>query len=332
MFLSKDQLVNYLLQGHVHLSKKDYGFFHNLQVIIKNNKAITSNQTKLFDKLINKYQKQIRKNDLDPNILITLPWYTQVVESLPEYMEPKIYMDQDLICIKSPFNTKFVNKLRQEHLNFFTWDKTQKIYKSPYSTYSLKQALRLTKFCYDNLKVCDQIKELLDTAQKYEAKIYNPTLVKSNNNFYVLGMNASLAPLLQNINLSDDPKVLFQLSRYGIKIDDSVINEDPKLEFASNYRVVVNIEHLTAMVDWLVELGVEHVILSRDLVYNKKLNLEVRNLLDNKIECSASKDISTSDSKLIVNLGLSSNSPLREKEVSVAKLITISNTRPVSIS
>jgi len=57
----REHLLHYMMKGHVHLSKKDYGFFNNLTYIIKDKNQVTSNQNKLFDKLILKYQRQLRK-------------------------------------------------------------------------------------------------------------------------------------------------------------------------------------------------------------------------------------------------------------------------------
>lgn len=327
---SKDEVLVFLLRGHVHLSKKDYGFFHNLQLVAKNNKPITSNQAKLFDKLLIKYQRQIRKNNLDSDQLLSLPWNINVIESLPEYLDPKVYLDNDLICIKSPFSTKFINKLRQENLNTFIWDKANKIYKSPYNTYSLKQAIELVKLCYDKVNICDRVTNLLEETRGYENKIWAPTLLKVRDNFYVSSINSSLYDAIQNIPLNDEPKTLFMLSRFGIKIDPSIL-KNKTLQFASNYRATVNIEDLPEMVNWLLELGIEHVILSRDLVYNKQLSLEVRNLLEDKISYGTAREINTNKIGTTVNLGLSSNNSLREKDVSLAKIITISNTRPVIV-
>ena len=58
---SKEMLTHYLLKGYVHLSKKDYGFFNNISYITNGKKSITSNQDKLFNKLILKYQRQLKK-------------------------------------------------------------------------------------------------------------------------------------------------------------------------------------------------------------------------------------------------------------------------------
>ena len=64
MMQKKEHLLHYMMKGHVHLSKKDYGFFNNLSYIIREKNQVTSNQNKLFDKLILKYQRQLRNADI----------------------------------------------------------------------------------------------------------------------------------------------------------------------------------------------------------------------------------------------------------------------------
>ena len=328
MLYSKDQLANYMVQGHVHLSKKDYGFFHNLLNIIRDKRPITSNQTKLFDKLITKYQKQLKKNNYDTSQLLDLPWNAQVVESMAEFLEPKIFLENGKLCIKSPFNSKFITSLRQQKLNTFIWNKKEKIYESCLSTYALKKAVELVTKIYGKVTYCQKIQTLIDETKIFDSKYWSPTLVKRHNNFYILATNTSLDNVLGNLQLNDDPKTLFTLSSYGVKTDLEITKDKDFLEFASSYRTVVNIDNLSLMVDWLVYLDVDYVCLSKDLAYNKSISTELINLLKNKILYGTSY---SNQSKNMVRLSLHSKQFYNPSDTPFSKQIFISNTRPVIV-
>lgn len=280
---TKDDLLSFLIKGYVHLSKKDYGFFSNLQYLIKDNQKITSNQAKLFDKLILKYQRQLKKNNLNVDILTKLSWVVPVVETSPEYLEAKISIIGDMIQIKSPFNSKFIQHFRKIYPNPFVWNKDNKAYEAEYSTFALKTAVSNVGKYYDNVKYCETTNQLLKDLQYYDTATYwNPTLVKSGNNFYIAAVNESLLNSISNICLDDTPLTLFTLSKYGIDIDESIIQEDKFKKFASQYEVIVDLEDVSTLALWLKNLKVDQVYTARDVIYNKTISNEVKTALLNQ--------------------------------------------------
>ena len=280
---TKEHLLNYMLGGNVHLSKKDYGFFNNLQYIIKDNRNITSNQSKLFDKLIIKYQRQIKKNNLDIDHLRKLLWRTQVVDTLPQYLEAHLSINYNKIHIRTPFNNKFIQYLRKLNLNPFVWNKNSKVYEAEYSTYAFKLAVVGVNKFFDNIKFCDTSSQLLAELKSYDTSHYwTPTLVRFGNNFYIVAINESLYNALGDISLNDDPGTLFKLSRYGIDVSKCVIGDDNFKKFASQYETVVDLEDVNTLAHWLNVLKVEQVYTARDIIYNKAVSNEVKTALSNQ--------------------------------------------------
>jgi hypothetical protein len=139
MMLVKEELIKYFVNGHIHVSNKDYQFFLNLQKFAGQNK-ITTNQAKLFDKLIIKYQRQLKKEKLDIEFLINLKWKTILVASDSNYIVPKLFIDGDTLNIRTPFNRKFQHMMSGCR-EVFLWNKEVKLYTGTLTTRSLKLAV-----------------------------------------------------------------------------------------------------------------------------------------------------------------------------------------------
>jgi len=330
MFKNKEQLTKYMIEGHVHLSKKDYGFFNNLIFLEHRKQTITTNQLSLFNKLINKYQRQLTKLGHDASALIDLTWEIGVVESKQEFLDAYLSIINDTIIIKSPFNNQFIQNFRRVETNQFVWSSTEKNYKAPFSTFSLKLAhLYLNKF-YKSVKYCETVQKYIDYIQSYaEVKYWTPTLVKTNNNFYIAGLNHAIYEHIKDIQLSDDIKTLFQLSQYGIKIDESITGDDALLNFAGNYIVTYDLDNFRDLVAKLVLLDVDHVFIpgTKFNIYNKNITNEIKLiLLEHNITCSPTNELSSKKGVLI------RNNIRFEDNRNFTKIIQLTNSRPVIFS
>lgn len=328
---SKNDLLSEFIKGYIHLSKKDYAFFSNLKLIIKDTNRITSNQVILFDKLINKYQRQLKRQNCDIDVLLNLSWTTEIVESKQEYLQAKISLSNNRLIIKSPFNTQFVKNFRNINLNEFQWDKTNKYYVAPFSTYNFKIALTCVQKYYTNFVLCDVLQELYNTTLQYQSELWTPTLIKQNGYFYISCLNESLYKAISDIeNLNDDPKTLFKLSMCGINISTSIIDSDSTKHFASNYKLSYELDSLDEIVKMLKLLEIDHVFTSRDVVYNKKINNEIKTKLSQEgISCSAQTQKDKVEGHSVL---FSSNSNVLSFSKKTSKVIHLKNSRPVDIS
>lgn len=325
----KEHLLHYLLSGHIHLSKKDYGFFNNLQYLIKDNQKITSNQVKLFDKLILKYQRQIKKNNLDINHLNQLPWRVEIVETSLEYLEAKISIVGNTIQIRSPFNTKFIQYIRKINPNPFLWNKIAKVYEAEYSTYAFKTAFFSVKKFYDSVKCCEISQQLLSELEYYnQARYWAPTLIESNGKFYIAAINESLYNALGNFDLNDDPSTLFNLSTYGIEVDNDIVGNDKFKKFASQYETVVDLEDMDLLAQWLKFLKVDQVYTARDIIYNRTVSNEVKNTLQNH---SLSIKTYISDIDEGINVLLKNTTYAYMEIKNIHKIIHLTNSRTITV-
>ena len=268
----------------MHLSKKDYTFFNNLSFIIKDKQQITSNQNSLFDKLIAKYQKQLRKHGHELSVLQKLNWDVLVVQTSEEYLIPKIYLDEtDTLCLRTPFNESFIRGFSKrsvyagEYTNPFKWDKDKRIYTSKFYTHALRVAYDNCFKYWDTIEYCDRVKEII-TPLFDSIDTCTPYLVKENNTYYIQNLNVALSNALQGVVLNNDPKTIYTLSRYGVSISDDIIDGDDLLKFASQFVATIDIDELLKC-DYLTRLGITDVILdlnSKDMLY-----VELRDYLKN---------------------------------------------------
>jgi len=328
LFKKREHLLYYMLQGHAHLSKKDFGFFNNMQYIVKTNNRVTSNQNKLFDKLILKYQRQLKKLGHNIQDLIELKWDASIIDSSQEYLDATIYLEENKINIRSPFNTRFVTKFRQVPDNSFVWDKEKRVYTSPYSTHALKIAVTSVKEHFDTVKFSTDLQQLLEDIAPYEQSNWEPTLKRVNGFYYISSINQYLYDVIKDIELNDDPKTLYKLSQYGIRISE-LICDDPLKVFASSYFVTSDLLDIETVVKWLTLLEVQHVFTAREVIYNKPIsNFLKKILLENGITSSVIGSTDRDNGVLFSTRSISVGSVNTKK---VDKIIDFTNSTPIEI-
>ena len=275
----KEHLLHFFLQGKVNLSQYDQKFMHNLQMLIHNNKRVTTNQAALFDNLVSKYTKQLTKLDLAPETLNALLWKTMVVKSTSDYTGAVVTIIEDQITIRVPFNKKFISEFSSLANNTFLWNKEDKLYRAPFSTEALKIAVtRLDKY-FDTVQFCENTKSILDQLKPYEsATIWNPTLVGVHGNLIVAACNPVIGKLISDMDLTLDAKTLYQLSTYGIKVDPELL-VDEKLAFSASNVAEVDLEDIEPVIDWMKEIGCTHAMLGRGM---HGPSTTIKHMLDNK--------------------------------------------------
>lgn len=328
LLIHKEDLLKYFLAGYIHLSKKDYGFFSNIKSLLADKKPFTSNQAKLFDKLILKYQRQLIKNKLDIQTLLNLSWATEIIATTSEFLQAKISCYDDDIIIKTPFNTKFVTDFRKIELKTFEWDKNHRHYIAPFSTYNLHLAVNFVPKYFKEVVFCDVTKGYIDTLKIYEgAATWSPMLVRIHDQYYIAAINENLYDATKHIALSDDPKILFELTNYGVNISDDIIGNDKRLEFAAKYDVKIDLDYLHIMVNMLKELNIKTVFTAREIIHNKEISNEIKlSLLEQGIVCKPHHFHDSSPGVL-----LKTSTGIMYSMKNIEKIITLTNSRPIKI-
>lgn len=337
---SKDKVIRLFLDGTIHLSKKDYSFFYNLSKIIKQRGLITTNQSELFDKLVNKYRKQLQKNQKNPDDIIGLSWDCRVVPTLQEYLHSNISVKDNFIEIRSPFKQDFIKQITRymlpdienpvlEYVNPFSWDKTDRAYKAEYNTTAFKIAITYSNRYFDKTTYCDVAQSLLrQTEELKSVGVWDPTYKKVGDCYYIAACNEILSNHIQNIQLDTEPATLFTLSKLGIKIDENIVKDDYTLRVASKYIVFENIDNINELIGATKLLNVKYVVFGRDLSYQKQIGLELKNLLQNNeimvLPEGNVKEITDDYFYMTLN---SSNT----RHNNATKIIVLKNNRPVNV-
>jgi len=272
MLKTKEQLLTYFT-NHISLSTYDQKFINNLEYLIFKNQQVTTNQKNLFEKLISKYSKQFAKYNLDSNILLELPWLTKIVESSTKYTGAQVSMVRGELILKVPFNKKFISDLRDLENNTFEWNRNNKNYVSPFNTMGLKAIVKLLPKHFNHITYDSNVGKLISEVEKFNADIWNPTLVFVNGYYIIGAINSGIYNNVKDIELNDDTKTLFKLSQLSITIDKSIVSNDPKKIFASNPIAEIDSEDLTTVVSWLKELEVRKVYYGRGLNYHQSISL-----------------------------------------------------------
>lgn len=261
MMQNKEQLI-YLFTTNPRLPQNDRRFFVKIGEIIQSTNMITTGQAQLFDQLIEEHYDQLKKTNLTVEQLLALPWKTKIVETSKEYTSARVSLVEDEIIIKVPFNKRFDKKLIDISDNSFRWDNTLKVYRSPADTYSLKLAHTYLPRYFPEVRYCERLTQILNSITGMEKLVWDPTLIYINNNYYVIATNEIVGEFIKDMDLNADPLTLFKLSRFGIKVDKSIIQTDIQ-KFAANFVAEVDIEKLDEVVEWLSILQVKEVLLGK---------------------------------------------------------------------
>lgn len=331
---TKEQLLYFFLQGKISLSQYDYKFMANLQSMIQNKNRVTSNQATLFDNLISKYNKQLTKNGLNKEELKALPWKTLVVESTEEYTGAYVYLENDSLYIRVPFNKNFITEFRNTKNNTFSWDNESKLYSAKFSTTALKVAHEVLPKFFTSVRYCKSLSNVLDELKAYANHVFNPTLYKVHDRFVVVACNATLAEQLEHVTLSLDFRTVFQLSMLGIKIDESLLTDE--LRFASDRVATMEITDVEKALEYMKRLGCTDVIIGRGLrnVVNANAIISIAERLNmNIIQGIANSLKATSDPQLTSNVMMlqhTSNIGMFEP-AHVNKIVVLKDSRPIEV-
>jgi hypothetical protein len=258
---NKEQLIYYMFTN-LRLSRYDIRFLQNLEKIIVSKSRITSNQSTLVDKLIEKYERQFVKNQMFIKELLNLPWKTLIVETTDEYTSAHIGIVDDNIILKTPYNKAFITAFRSLSQSSFLWDNTNKYYIADLSTFSLKLAVRITGTFFNEIRYSDNVKKIISQQKYYEdVQYWTPTLVCVNGNYMIAATNSALDNAIQHIKLNTELTTLSELVRYGIEVDESILLTDEE-RFAGSYNPKVELSNICDIVPWLKNIKCDYVSVS----------------------------------------------------------------------
>lgn len=283
--LSKEHLIYFMQLGYLRLSKFDLNFVTNLNLNIIQNKPITTNQVELLNKLVEKYKKQLLKHGFNNDLLNSLPWTSKLINSDPNFTNVFISLDNNQIIFRSPFNKKFLQEFRTLNYNPYVWSRDKKYYSCDFSSVSLKILYDIVPRYFTEINYCTELEKIINDVETLRDCIWQPTLVRVNNNHYIFATNERLNNELEQISLDDSMNTLSELAEYHIKVDNSVLNNNKKLVFASNFNPEISTDEIADLIDYLIELKCDCIYYTSSFKVNVKEPLlkELKKVTENHV-------------------------------------------------
>lgn len=331
---TKEHLVYFMQSGMMRLSKYDLRFVQNLQILTLEKSNLTTNQVALFDKLIEKYRRQLHKHGLNDEQIAQLKWEANIVPSDPKFTEAYVTVDSDKIFFKSPFSKKFVDSFNKITNNPFRWMKEKKVYEAPFSTHALRVLLSASSDHYPIINYCPITSQLLNNTEQFNAKHWSPTLINANGNYLIAATNKHVDEAIKDLPLTPSVSCLVKLATHGVRIDDGIINNDPLLKFASEYITDVDFKDVDLLITYLNAMNCDAVF----VVGQASMMIQYRRILISKLkEANIHIDdrnevlieARLSDYKNPVKINLSSNITVHAS--TLKKIIRMKNSLPVVV-
>lgn len=298
---TKEQLIHFFVST-IKLGTYDKRFLSNLEIMhLANKKPLTSNQALLLDKIISRYKKQIEKLEIHVDELLNLPWNSQPIPSIPQFTEVHLLLVDDELILRSPYKKDFVSEFKNLEINAI-WNKEDRFWRMPANSYTLKVTKESIEKHYTKINYCDHINSMLDSIVEYNSKIWDPTFCYINNMFYVVAASSVLQQAIEHLSFEIDISLLPRLQRFGINIDQTVIDEylnhysKEELDFA--ITDVVDFDYKNEkLVDYLLNIKPDLIVFNETLKLSGYLN-KARALLENKIPCT----IRNKSSELVLDI------------------------------
>lgn len=340
----KEHLIYFMQCGVMRLSKVDLRFLHNLNNLILNKNNLTTNQIDLFEKLLKKYVRQLNKHGLTKNKIDQLNWESTIVKSDSNFTDAFIFIENNIINFRSPFNKKFLESLHKIPYNTFRWSKQSKLHYSNFSSIALKIIVELSTKYFSMVHFCEVTNQLLDKLKKYnDIKYWQPTLVEINNRLYILGIsNQVLGSVVSKMELSSDPNCLCELSQYGVSIHKDIINKDPINRFAGEFITEIDLRYIDNYINYLKVIECDAIFLGphynlhggrsnfsmtpyKKMLFEKLLNANI--IVDHNSEEVLSSRVKKYKKPILITLPNKSNTYYHN----FYKILVLQNSNPVVI-
>lgn len=288
MYTNRDEFLQYIITSKLKFNKYDYRFLNNLSMLTSKNRYVTTNQNTLFEKVVNKYKKQLKYAGINNVDVLNLPWTVPIIASTKEHTEAFVEIENNKLKLRLPFSKKFIDEFhdtdnqayRYNNDSKLKWISSDKLYIGEYNAYNLRLIKELVPK-YFVLNTCDILSSVYNELKSYEAKYQNPTYVKIQNNYYVVACNNSLYLATIDIPFNNSPNTLLSLSTYGIHIDDSVTGNDEFLSFAGSFVETFDTENIDKLIVYLKELNFDNLIFNHRLGRNPIYTIAVEKLSQN---------------------------------------------------
>lgn len=272
MLKYKEDIINFILSNRGYrLHYSDRKFFNKIKYLIDNSLQVTTGQSELLHKLIDKYYNtSFKSTGMAQEELKELPWKIPPLKTSSEFTTAKASIIDNKIVVQCPFKSRFVNEFIRVKNSKYSWHNKEKSYIAPYTTYQLKILVNILQKHFEIIDYCPKIKQLLTPLNQYDGNlIWQPTVKKVGNHFYIGAINQQIFELTTDMIINDSPEIIHKLSLMAVDIDSS-LKENPFINFVASNIYTCDISEFNEVVKWMKQLGIKNAILGSGLFDNKR--------------------------------------------------------------
>jgi hypothetical protein len=174
----------------INLARYDVDVVRKMAEQSMNNIAMTQRQAQLATKIILNYKRQLGNKNID----------VSPVEN-PEYRNPlreldyscKLYIDNDSLCLKFPYNTKLIDSIRsfsKESQGHCKWMSERKVWNIALTEYNINWAITFAEL--NNFEIASDVTDLVSRILKVEEIGYAITLTIQDGQLELINAPAAL--------------------------------------------------------------------------------------------------------------------------------------------
>jgi len=223
---NRDMMHNELM-AKVRLNRYDLRFMSNIdQKYLSKGKPLSPGQNELYEKIVHKYRKQLRKLGVNYRDVIELPWENGIIEidtlAQQTYFRLAKVDGATVIQLYFNFNKQQIETVREiihddsgNHLNRgttvsfgngqkydFTWNKDEKIWQGPFNVYLFK---RLHEFSESiGVRIDSSVTELIDKMETRGLEgAWTPHVHVTDGRIYISHLAETMLPFIKDIDFTD---------------------------------------------------------------------------------------------------------------------------------
>lgn len=208
----------------ISLARYDVQVLDSMSAATQSGKALTDKQAELAVKIILKYRKQLEKLEIDIGP-IDSPQFRLGIRQVDR--RRMLYIDNDNIVIKFPYETKLIDDLRDlSKMSQGTWkfDSKEKVWRLGLTETNVIAANGFAK--NHNFEIQDEFNDLVQTVIHCEKNPYEIKLIKNNDKLQIQNAANSLVQAIENhcgFDTSNIELLVDNAPIYGYSVEDSIL-------------------------------------------------------------------------------------------------------------
>ncbi len=304
---------------------------------LANSKPLTTNQSDLLNKIILRYSRQLSKQELFAEELVSLPWTREPIPSLPQFTEVHLLLVDDELILRTPYKNTFVKDFKKLDL-YAKWEHDDKFWRIPASSHTLSRVDSCINHHFNKVNYCDVLRPMIESLDEFKNTSWDPVYKVSNGNFYVGSITPMLYDAIEHISFDTTLDSLARIVACGIEIHDSVLEKFREKYTESQIRFAVERVSKIEIGDFQLNslildlkpdavVFMEHTATSKTFLLNTKEFLKTHNIEMVSMPFSRIVELSKFEYPIIIEPGIS-----HKQIVPYAnKIIQMVNSSPIHI-